>query len=89
MYVDRIFNSPEVLSLTSQTKPGPNMALAVARKSALKDSMDEHDSVMASESFWGTGTVVGDCKLPSVNERLQVGPGLGLLTIQLKKKWLL
>ena len=42
--------------LTSQTKPGPNMAFAVARKVVRRDSMEEKDlSISFRSSVLGPG----------------------------------
>jgi hypothetical protein len=46
--------------LASQTKPGPNIELAVARKSIFRDSTEEQVSTMSLENFSGMVVAVGD-----------------------------
>lgn len=48
--------------LTSQTKPGPNMAAAVAMKVSRKDSIEEKEPLMCSVSIFGTSVVPGHCE---------------------------
>lgn len=47
----------------SHTKPGPNMALAVARKSSFSDSTDEQVSMMSFSNFVGICVGAGDCNM--------------------------
>ena len=46
--------------LTSQTKPGPNMAFAVARNSARNESSEEKSVLIWVSRACGTGTDVGE-----------------------------
>lgn len=46
--------------LASQTNPGPNIELAVARKSNFRDSTEEQVSTMSLANFSGTVVAVGD-----------------------------
>lgn len=48
-----------VFCLTSQTKPGPNMAAAVAMKVVRKESRDEKELSMWTASSLGMVTFVG------------------------------
>lgn len=45
--------------LTSQTKPGPNMAVAVAMKVSRKESMEEKEPVMYEARTSGISVVPG------------------------------
>ena len=45
---------------TSQTKPGPNMAFAVARNSARKESREEKSEFIWLSRACGMGTGVGE-----------------------------
>ena len=47
--------------MTSQTKPGPNMAVAVAIKVFRKVSIEEKEAVMCSASISGILVVPGHC----------------------------
>lgn len=48
-----------VFCLTSQTKPGPNMAAAVAMKVVRKESRDEKEPSMWAASWLGMVVFVG------------------------------
>lgn len=48
--------------MTSQTKPGPNMAAAVAMKVSRKESMEEKEPVMCWARVSGISVFSGHCR---------------------------
>ena len=48
------------LALTSQTKPGPNNALAVTMNSRLRVSIEEKDATSWSFRSWGMAVSLGE-----------------------------
>lgn len=65
------------------------MELAVARKSSLRDSTEEQVSTISLANFSGISVRVGDCKI-NFRQRIEVlTKPSSVLTMQLKKKWLL
>lgn len=75
--------------LASHTKPGPNIELAVARKSIFKDSTEEQVSMMSLANLSGMAVVVGDWVAETSQMWTSGKEESLLLTTQLKKKWLL
>lgn len=60
MYVARMRSEEEDDCFTSQTKPGPNMAFAVARNSVRRESREEKSTFICLSRGGGMGTGVGE-----------------------------